>query len=303
MSYSSKSMRRGFTLVELLVVIAIIGVLIALLLPAVQAAREAARRSQCTNNLKQIGLGMHNYHDVNNILPPSYNNAHPVNNGEVRWGWATYILPFIEQGNLYELLDTANQGGLTPNATNGLQTELDVFRCPSDPGPALNDRFTKSGAKQATSNYVISESVAAYENNGSNYQNKFASITDGLSNTFMCGERDGFEAHAAVWPGRSQSTSSVGFRVGLRMNFQDFPNTTDWWGGQCRRYCITSEHPTGANFLFCDGSVHFVTETIEAVPGETCGNDGQNPHRFFPTDNTAYQNLYNIHDGNTNIDY
>src|SRR4051812_6730319 len=96
-----KTFKRGFTLIELLVVIAIIAVLIALLLPAVQQAREAARRSQCKNNLKQIGLALHNYHDTANTLPPGWIGDPTGSNAGNRWGWGTMILPYLDQAPLY----------------------------------------------------------------------------------------------------------------------------------------------------------------------------------------------------------
>jgi prepilin-type N-terminal cleavage/methylation domain-containing protein/prepilin-type processing-associated H-X9-DG protein len=154
---------RGFTLIELLVVIAIIAVLIALLLPAVQQAREAARRTQCKNNLKQLALALHNYHDTYNVFVPGnivlegiY--AIPAGNSIRRapaWGWGTSILPFIEQAALFEALPMGTQrlGDYlvnTPEPHVG-QTVLSVFRCASDTAPALNDQsqFMKTDAQSS----------------------------------------------------------------------------------------------------------------------------------------------------------
>ena len=100
---SASSCRRGFTLVELLVVIAIIGLLVALLLPAVQAAREAARRMRCSNNLKQIGLALHNYHGVHNTFPPG--NSINNNYANHAWGWGSHLLPFLEQATLFQAIE------------------------------------------------------------------------------------------------------------------------------------------------------------------------------------------------------
>lgn len=143
--------RIGFTLIELLVVIAIIAILISLLLPAVQQAREAARRTQCRNNLKQIGLALHNYHDVFNSFPPGYVAKIPNNKTSSErsmFTWGTAILPYIDQGNIYQVLDSGNTVPLdvrlldpllSPALVNALQTPLPAFRCASDTGPALND--------------------------------------------------------------------------------------------------------------------------------------------------------------------
>jgi prepilin-type N-terminal cleavage/methylation domain-containing protein len=142
-----KQTRRAFTLIELLVVIAIIAVLIALLLPAVQQAREAARRSQCKNNIKQLGLALHNYHDTANTLPPGYiSNA--VNTTTGGWAWSVMLLPGLDQGPLYNQISstvyspyTGFGGAVTafpaPTASfSGIQTTLAALRCPSDTGSA-----------------------------------------------------------------------------------------------------------------------------------------------------------------------
>ncbi len=139
--------RRGFTLIELLVVIAIIAILIALLLPAVQQAREAARRSQCKNNLKQIGLAMHNYLDVAKMFPPGFISKTPpsgsVNSVErSMYSWGAFILPYIDYGPLYQKLQVGKVL-LETNLSNGnlaeLQRPISTFRCPSDTGPELNN--------------------------------------------------------------------------------------------------------------------------------------------------------------------
>ncbi len=219
--------RGGFTLVELLVVIAIIGILIALLLPAVQAAREAARRSQCTNNLKQLALAIHGYADVHKTFPSgfitNFPNA-PATLERSHWSWGALILPFVEQSSLHDQLQVGTvplwQALGTTTGRAALQTPLAAFVCPSDTGPELNDFGTKYNAvyanyeKQVTSDgsnrFPIAKSnyvgVACSGNsttppNGENtygsatgvlFSNSrvgFKDITDGTSNTLMLGER------------------------------------------------------------------------------------------------------------------
>lgn len=138
-----RSRRHAFTLVELLVVITIIGILIALLLPAVQAAREAARRSQCSNNLKQLGLALQCYHDANNTFPYSWFVDLSTLNAQV---WATRLLPFIEQGPLYDRYDN-RFGAFTvtsPSNVAVISTPLEVFVCPSGPGSAKDRVYTET---------------------------------------------------------------------------------------------------------------------------------------------------------------
>lgn len=136
----------GFTLVELLVVIAIIGVLIALLLPAIQAAREAARRSQCANNLHQLAVAVHNYADSHRTFPPGFITGAPQDDSAPEpslWSWGAMLLPFVEQAPLHNLLKvgsrTLQENLQTPAGLAALQTPLGTFMCPSDTGPALND--------------------------------------------------------------------------------------------------------------------------------------------------------------------
>lgn len=152
---SFRRQSRGFTLIELLVVIAIIAVLVSLLLPAVQQAREAARRTQCKNNLKQLGLAMHNYHDTFNTFPPGHVSDFPappapfvspanLASAEVGcWTWGAMLLPNLEQNGLYNTLSVGTLKpqavAATPAGLQALQTPLAAFRCPSDSGPAVNN--------------------------------------------------------------------------------------------------------------------------------------------------------------------
>jgi len=204
--------RSGFTLVELLVVIAIIGILIALLLPAVQSAREAARRSQCTNNLKQIGVAFHNHHDTYKRLPLGQYRGRT---GPNFCGWTIEIFPFIEQQGLYDQIDLHNYRDLRAALEDGSsnireegQTVIPGFRCPSDTSPDVlpkNFRDWEDGHRNfdyqpATSNYVANrgfsiEGIWVMQVNEGVFQRgatyAFEDITDGLSNTFGAGERHG----------------------------------------------------------------------------------------------------------------
>jgi len=223
-----RARRDGFTLIELLVVVAIIGVLIALLLPAVQQAREAARRSQCKNNLKQIGLALHNYHDAFEAFPPGYvdQGLNLTEPGQGNWTWTAMLLPYLDQTPMFTLLDVGNRlisdALADPQALQAMQHPLSVFVCPSDPGPALNEAddsgspWPERAIRDAFGNerqlarcsYVAAnssrglgrddgvpinpESGGSPSANGVFWRNSsvnFRTITDGSSNIVLAGER------------------------------------------------------------------------------------------------------------------
>ena len=259
----------GFTLIELLVVIAIIAVLVALLLPAVQQARESARRAQCKNNLKQFGIGLHNYLDSHKAFPPGYitaaNITAPCPNTAHRFGWGTFVLPFMDQQGLYEAL--APDGCALP--TSGtliggkalLQAPLTGFRCPSDTGNDVNSYRSS----YSTSNYGISTDIG----NG-NTRVRDRDITDGMSNTLLVAEREldtkaGTEqVGMIVWGFESGTGASFSFR-------SQWPINTRFVTGDpnCTRFAVTSKHTGGAQVLMADGVVRFVSQNIESNPNVT----------------------------------
>ena len=266
------STRSGFTLIELLVVIAIIAILIALLVPAVQKVREAAARIQCQNNLKQIGLGVHNYYGVKKFFPAAY-TASGLQGG---WGWGSAILPYVDQAPLYQSAGVANQPFGQPLDASGLatpnkwtQTGLAVFRCPSNGGPDLNDQRSMF----ATSHYPAvcgpnpTSSTAFFENydwGGVMYQNSrttFAQITDGSSNTLLIGEctlDDSKGRWAAIWAGMRGTDTSV--HISDVMWWMD-PTSAEINGTAPQAF--SSMHTGGAFFVFCDGSVRLVREGVD----------------------------------------
>ncbi len=316
--------KTGFTLVELLVVIAIIGILIALLLPAVQSAREAARRIQCTNKLKQIGLALHNYHDSYQMFPAfgwgaNQHTPGAAANGEKKGasGLAT-LLPYLEQQAVYDKLDfrqcfTNWAGNCTGTlvgdaATNGnaaaSELELDAFLCPSDPtgnrdeqtlagtnyGPATGRTGSKTNYDLVTyANHVFSsyrwkqvalgppstERMFGWESNC-----RIAKVTDGTSNTFMVGETTRWHSNgrAFAWayrgwvmcgvdPAYTNNPRYGGINVWhqpwIDPTWQSPPyvpirgHARSWW---CP---AASLHPGGCSFVMADGSVHFISETID----------------------------------------
>ncbi len=279
--------RRAFTLIELLVVIAIIAILIALLVPAVQKVREAAARTQCTNNLKQLGLAMHSYHDVNKKFPKGYWGSNPA------WGWGSRLLSYIEQDNLYKALNPSFPGTMGAAAGN-LQQSIPTFVCPSDPTGELNDSFDN----YAKSNYLVSFRISP---NTDDSHTRIADITDGTSNSLMFGERDGQKQVAGVIYGRAtNSNASVVFFGSWPPNtpYQDLSTITDPSGGDgdCTRHALASFHPGGVNVCFADASVHFLPDNINTATGaQGC--------QEVPAAYGVLQNLYDTQDGNTNHDF
>ena len=300
--YQSARRRLAFTLVELLVVIAIIGVLVALLLPAVQAAREAARRSQCKNNLKQIGLAMHNYHDTAKCFPPAAIVQHDragfavIGNGG-GWSWSVALLPYLEQVALPGQLGTNYRNVLQllggppgpPPATGTpdrvlLETNMPGFRCPSSPTEPLNQKRLLNTIPVATSNYVgsagwligqvgaisasgnvwrTSDSFGAIVGNYPGWKVTMERITDGTSNTFAAGER-AFKSDSAIWLGMPNTALSAGagaFGENIR-GWTYYPlNAPNTVTNYTRAF--SSMHSGGANFVFCDGSIHFISDSID----------------------------------------
>jgi len=257
--------RPGFTLIELLVVIAIIGILVAMLLPAVQQAREAARRMQCINNLKQVGLAMHNYHDTHNCLPPG-------NRSTLYATWALFILPQLDLGNLYNLWDFNNGvNGRTyttaPNLTV-VQTRIGVYTCPTDSprsnvtsptapeiphhnyaanygNASLSQQISYTGVefKGAPFGNVQTDGSASVTNRPNRGAVNFRLITDGMTSTVLVSELiqgSGFSGtNRADLRGRIMGYSDGGY-----FTTQNTPNSpiTDW---ENTNYCVPPV-PTGS---------------------------------------------------------
>ena len=252
--------RLGFTLIELLVVIAIIAILIGLLLPAVQKVREAAARMKCQNNLKQLGLAMHMYHDSYGYFPASFSKNPPQ--FQNNWGWLTSLLPCVEQAPLYANLNTTAVAFNANSYTTGIVPP--IFLCPADPASSNITNPYFSG--YARTNYLVSEQVS---DGGSQYSMNV--ITDGLSNTIMVGERDGTSQVGGIWAGRdSTSVAGVIARPNWPLNTR-YPHgstvPTKANDPTCISYTWTSKHAgNGVNFAFCDGSIHFLSASLATDP-------------------------------------
>ena len=274
---------RAFTLVELLVVISIIGVLVGLLLPAVQSARESSRRTQCTNNLKQLGLAFHQYEVNHRVFPSGTTFSKPDGDptGVASFGWGSLILSHLQQNAIVKLLNlpTAQLHDVLQSSKQEIaQAELPVFRCPSDTGPGLNYERPFVGAKYddlapAKSNYIgnhgtrfVTRKLRSQDYLLDSFgmlwpDSKLpeANVTDGTSNTILLGER-ATRDWSGVWIGVRDDNSDGD--TGLRQNLgiSTAPINAD---GEGPRRGFSSEHFGGALFVFADGHVDFLAEDIE----------------------------------------
>ena len=284
----SRRARSAFTLIELLVVIAIIAILIGMLVPAVQKVRAAAARSQCSNNLKQIGLAMHMYQDQHRALPPGWATSL---NGTVApspgWSWSYILLPYIEQGALFSnisgninMSNTSGGPGASPNPpTTLMQTPVPIYLCPADTNPIINSsqKFQDSAnaLTYGKTNYVVNRMVVGPGGfDGSTLQSAMSvqAIADGSSNTILVGERDMVVNVAAIAFARhSKSTASFEGRMGAGLNPQPSPGTV-FTTDSDQRFAYNSQHTGGCNFLFADGSVHFISNSIDCDPNEAYTN-------------------------------
>jgi prepilin-type N-terminal cleavage/methylation domain-containing protein/prepilin-type processing-associated H-X9-DG protein len=280
-SYSLKKLRRAFTLIELLVVISIIGLLIAMLLPAVQAAREAARRAQCIGNLKQIGLALQNYHSSHQAFPPGYVSSFDAagNDTGPGWGWAALLLSQMEQKPLFDATNFNTPIEAPSNQTSRL-TLIGGFLCPSDSVQpswlaTMRDALgvpTQGICQLATANYVgvYGTSDPGIDGDGILFRDGnigLRNITDGSSQTIAVGERSQ-NLGQATWAG--SVTGAILFPVGN--DSVAYPRTESAPGmvlghaggrygpgnpgGEVNQFY--SRHPGGVNFVFADGHVSFL---------------------------------------------
>jgi prepilin-type N-terminal cleavage/methylation domain-containing protein/prepilin-type processing-associated H-X9-DG protein len=294
---SGRTFRRGFTLIELLVVIAIIAILIALLLPAVQQAREAARRTQCRNNMKQLGVAMHNYHDVHNTFPYGLWD-------DDSYGWGTFLLPYLDQAPLFnqinwdysntvdvdwETFPTHPGGGLAADITEDgaiapqgslVFTPLEAFMCPSSPIPP---RY--NGTDAAKTDYlgctgtdddgVFVRVLDMFNIDNGQFEKDpiiaIKDIRDGTSNTFAIGEASW---HSQKDPAAATNTQWVDddmsfWAGGLGSDESHLRKTTDRLNIGVDDDSFGSYHTGGAHFLFADGHVAFISENIDSNVNST----------------------------------
>jgi prepilin-type N-terminal cleavage/methylation domain-containing protein/prepilin-type processing-associated H-X9-DG protein len=295
---SNSMARRAFTLVELLVVIAIIGILIALLLPAINAAREAGRRAQCGNNLKQIGLGIIAYHESYGVIPPDTAYNDPINDpvnpranpqAETGVSWIVRIFPFTEEKALDKQFEPAmtgyfgnNAGLMDPRCRGALKTQVKTLHCPSDPSSLITStgQFELTGIEVALGNYKgcigddqIGGTTSVHQGsmpdchrtrncNGLFWRHEYLNPINFKKVTDGLSRTFmvGEDVAGQNWHSCPFYGNDVYDTCGAPLNYFPNPSTPDeWWNVMTFR----SMHPTGANFCMCDGSVRFVQETID----------------------------------------
>ena len=287
---------RGFTLIELLVVIAIIGVLVGLLLPAVQQARESARRMTCVNNLKQVGLAMHSHHDAKKKLPAGYVSpgvaaADPSSSETSKgYAWGLLILPYMEENTVFATIDQSLEAAGTGNELAAAAASVSIYRCPTDAPPATFEVNNGSTISLPSSNYAAilgwnNVTTEAGQGNGVFFRNseiRFKHIIDGLSKTICVGERKHIHEFFDQGPYAANTTwyaavPGVSRPAGMAM----MPMATEGTGslvlghvGQSGMMAgktpnhtnhivhFSSSHVGGVVFLLCDGSTHYVRDDI-----------------------------------------
>lgn len=289
--------RQAFTLIELLVVIAIIAVLVGMLLPAVQKVREAAARSKCQNNLKQLALALHKHHDSYNFYPDgvhrSQGAAPPSTNDYVltespvrRFNWTIAILPYIEQANVYALWDFINfnnNRGLTGNQATVSWRVITTFICPAAAIQTVDQgEGTASPPRHwGITCYMANAGRRSYRradqtNDGPfihNWPRAYAHITDGTSNTIFLGERGFNDPVFNSIPGENLAEwgwwafgaeGDVLLSAAEKINWK-MPAPATQANYDLRKNVFGSSHPTGANFAFGDGSVRFISESLDLL--------------------------------------
>jgi prepilin-type N-terminal cleavage/methylation domain-containing protein len=290
----------GFTLVELLVVIAIIGVLVALLLPAIQAARESARRIQCQNHLKQMGLALNTYEGVHKQYPIGVWDGQTTTEGYINdgYGWAVWLLPHMEQQPLYQKIAPKPMPGVfqitfttTGKIIPGGDAILDVFRCPDSQLVPIVESPTAYRNGYATSDYKAcngqGDSGMFFTRSGGfavGYKVvRPADVTDGLSNTIAFGESAYYDGKDIkdwpIWLGGPGSNEPILFKTDM-LSLIDCgisPKSLDRFIMAIDDDCAFSWHEGGAYFSMGDGSVHFLWDTIDPDLYFNLGtkNDGQ----------------------------
>lgn len=295
--------KRGFTLIELLVVIAIIAILVSLLMPAVQQAREAARRTQCKNNLKQIGLALHNYHDVMNVFPPGNITMGPCCGTPSLINWAISILPYIDQANLQNIYDF-NKPNEDPANQKALQQVIPVYNCPSDinagkkmvpaSGPHNNQRWAMSsyrgmgGIAWTTSGYayrrqwdssdILNGNATPQKRgmlhwcggtpNGKFGPVRMADVLDGTSNTLFVGEyhTTTTERRGTFWGYTYTSFVLSCATPEARTLIPDYSKCASLGDSNPCKRAWGALHDGGTiNFLLADGSVRSISPNIDMV--------------------------------------